>query len=70
MDIYGTPFVPNMRDWARIVDGYLENPAQEPIRNVACRHRSTTGPTTSSSSAAAPRAGSAPPSPRPGAAVR
>jgi 2-oxopropyl-CoM reductase (carboxylating) len=35
MDIYGTPFVPNMRDWARIVDGYLENPAQEPIRNVA-----------------------------------
>jgi len=35
MDIYGTPFVPNMRDWAKIVDDYLENPAREPIRNVA-----------------------------------
>ena len=35
MDIYGKPFVPDMRDWARIVDDYLENPDQEPIRNVA-----------------------------------
>ena len=35
MDIYGQPFVPNMRDWAKIVDSYLENPHQEPIRNVA-----------------------------------
>ena len=35
MDIYGNPFVPNMRDWARIVDDLLENPGGEPIRNVA-----------------------------------
>jgi pyruvate/2-oxoglutarate dehydrogenase complex dihydrolipoamide dehydrogenase (E3) component len=35
MDIYGKPFVPNMRDWARIVDDFLANPGQEPIRNVA-----------------------------------
>ncbi len=35
MDIYGNPFVPSMREWARIVDDYLENPDQEPIRNVA-----------------------------------
>jgi dihydrolipoamide dehydrogenase len=35
MDIYGNPFVPSMRQWAKIVDEYLENPAQEPIRNVA-----------------------------------
>ena len=35
MDIYGNPFVPNMRDWARIVDDFLENPRDEPIRNVA-----------------------------------
>jgi dihydrolipoamide dehydrogenase len=35
MDIYGKPFVPGMREWAKIVDDYLENPDQEPIRNVA-----------------------------------
>ena len=35
MDIYGNPFVPNMRDWAKIVDDLLENPGGEPIRNVA-----------------------------------
>ncbi len=35
MDIYGKKFVPNMREWAQIVDDYLKNPREEPIRNVA-----------------------------------
>ncbi|MGH9000189.1 MAG: FAD-dependent oxidoreductase [Acidimicrobiia bacterium] len=35
MDIYGKPFVPDMRQWAEIVDDFLVNPREEPIRNVA-----------------------------------
>ncbi len=35
MDIYGKPFIPDMQEWARIVDDFLANPGQEPIRNVA-----------------------------------
>ncbi|MGH9038358.1 MAG: FAD-dependent oxidoreductase, partial [Acidimicrobiia bacterium] len=37
MDIYGTPFVPSLRDWIGIVDDFLENPRDEEIRNVAPR---------------------------------
>ena len=37
MDIYGTPFVPSLHDWVGIVDDFLENPRDEPIRNVAPR---------------------------------
>lgn len=37
MDIYGKPFVPSLHDWVGIVDDFLENPRDEPIRNVAPR---------------------------------
>ncbi|HEY3241066.1 MAG TPA: FAD-dependent oxidoreductase, partial [Acidimicrobiia bacterium] len=37
MDIYGTPFIPSLHDWVGIVDDFLENPRDEPIRNVAPR---------------------------------